>query len=70
MMRPALCLIVAMLCGLVWLKTGRDPIWWLIRALVILRAAVAQLSLETWNAAVRWWTAMPAAVERSRRECL
>ncbi len=56
--------------GLVWLRTGRDPLYWLIVALVVLRAAVAQGAQESWAAACRWVEAMPSAIARSRRECL
>jgi hypothetical protein len=56
--------------GLLWGRPGRDPLYWLITLLIVLRASIAQASIEIWRAARRWFDAMPAAVDRSRRECL
>lgn len=68
MAAAALCAVSAI--GLLWIRTGRDPLYWLITLLVVLRASIAQGSIELWMAVCRWVVAMPAAIDRSRRECL
>ena len=69
-MRTAELMVVVLSLGLLWIRTGRDPLYWLIALLVILRASVAQGSMEICQAFRRWVAAMPAAIERSRRDCL
>jgi hypothetical protein len=66
----AALLALLLIVGLVWLRSGRDPLYWLIAVLVIVRACVAQAADEGWAAACRFVRALPAAIERSRGECL
>jgi hypothetical protein len=68
--KTAAALAAGLLMGLIWMRSGRDPLYWLIALLVLLRASIAQGSVELWAAACRWVAAMPAAINRSRRECL
>lgn len=60
-------LIVA---AVIWRHTRKDPIYWLIKALIILRAVIAQGGKEIAYGVRRWWRLMPAAIDRSRRQCL
>lgn len=66
----ATTMLVLLALGGVWRVSGRDPIWWLIRLLILVRAALSQLAAELMRAAARWWRSMPAAIDRSRRACL
>jgi hypothetical protein len=66
----AAAVAAGLVLGVIWMRSGRDPLYWLIALLVLLRASIAQGSVEIWAAACRWVAAMPAAIDRSRRECL
>lgn len=66
----ATTMLAALAVGGVWRVSGRDPIWWLIRLLVLVRAAISQAAAELIRAATRWRRSMPAAIDRSRRACL
>jgi hypothetical protein len=68
--KMAAALAAGLVLGVVWMRSGRDPLYWLIALLVLLRASIAQGSVEIWSAVRRWTAAMPAAIDRSRRECL
>lgn len=61
-------IIVSTLAGLLWLRSGRDPLWWLIRALIVLRAALGLAGAVGYRAALAWWRALPRAIEQSRAE--
>ncbi len=40
----------AIIVGILWLRTGRDPLYWLIKALIAFRAVLAtvfRISLES-----------------------
>lgn len=61
-------IIVSTLAGLLWLRSGRDPLWWLIRALIVLRAALGLAGAVGYRAALAWWRALPRAIEQARAE--
>ena len=56
------------LAGLLWLRSGRDPLFWLIRALSVLRAARGLAGAVGDRAALVWWRALPLAIEQARAE--
>lgn len=61
--------MLIILCAVaVWLRTGRDPLWWLIRALIVLRAALGLAAEVAYQAALAWRRALPKAIERGRAE--
>lgn len=64
----ALGLFAGLFVGLLWLRSGRDPLWWLIRALIVLRAALGLAGAVGYRAALAWWRALPRAIEQARAE--
>jgi hypothetical protein len=69
-MTAAAFLLAATILGLLWLRSGHDPLYWLVRSIILLRAILAQAGAEFWRGCRRWWRAMPAAIRRSSWECL
>lgn len=61
-------LALAIILAVVWLKTGRDPLYWLIRALIVLRAALSLAIATLAYAAKIWWQDLPAAIHAGSRE--
>lgn len=68
-MTLSLCLLLALcVCIGVWLRTGYDALYWMIRGLIWLRAALHLAGRVIAEAARTWRRALPDTVSEMRRE--
>lgn len=65
-MIPAFMLVI--LAGLIWLRTGRDPIYWLIKLLTALRACIALMARIVSEAHLEFRERYPDEYERNKKE--
>jgi hypothetical protein len=61
-------LIVFIVAGLLWISTGTDPLLWLVRTLLVLRAGLAAAITVACEGAQEWWERLPAHIESAKQE--
>lgn len=54
--------------GLVYLVSGRTPLFYVAQGLLILEAAIREAITQIGRAAEAWWRAMPERIAAVRRE--
>lgn len=56
------------LSGILWLRTGRDPLYWLIKSLIAFRAVLAVLCRMSIEAIQVFREYFPASFEQGKKE--
>ena len=60
--------VVSVLAGAAWARTGRDPLWWTIQALIVLRASLGLSWRALRMAGEAWWHLLPSTIDRARED--
>jgi hypothetical protein len=60
--------IAFVISGLVWILTGRDPLWWAAMSLLVLRAALIQACASGAVAWAHFKSEFPARLQTQRIE--
>jgi hypothetical protein len=63
-------LTVFIVAGLAWVVTGVDPLIWIIRGLIWLRAGLVVVGELAPEAAAEWWARVPKRAGEAWREVL
>jgi hypothetical protein len=57
----------AILCGVLHIKSGRSPFFWLAKAAIVADAALVAAWRESTKAVAAWWSSLPSVINEVKQ---